>query len=103
MKNRVIEVQNIPVSISKKESDDYICITDIAKAKTGESRSADVVKNWLRNRNTLEFLGTWEMIYNPEFKVVEFDHFKFETGLHTFVLNTAEQIKKIESEKILPH
>ena len=103
MKNRVIEVQNIPVSISKKESDDYICITDIAKAKIGESRSADVVKNWLRNRNTLEFLGTWEMIYNPEFKVVEFDHFKSEAGLHTFVLNTAEQIKKIESEKILPH
>jgi hypothetical protein len=94
MKNRVIEVQNIPVSISKKESDDYICITDIAKAKIGESRSADVVKNWLRNRNTLEFLGTWEMIYNPEFKVVEFDHFKSEAGLHTFVLSAAEWINK---------
>ena len=42
------------------------------------------------------------MIYNPEFKVVEFDHFKFETGLHTFVLSAAEQIKKVESEKSLP-
>ena len=94
MKNRVIEVQNVPVAILKQELDDYICITDIAKAKSGESRSADVVKNWLRNRNTLEFLGTWELIYNPDFKVVEFDHFKSEAGLHTFVLSTAEWINK---------
>ena len=64
MKNKIIEVQNISVSILKEELDDYICITDIAKAKSGELRSADVIKNWLRNRNTLEFLGTWELIYN---------------------------------------
>ena len=51
MKNRIINVQDVPISISKQELDDYICITDIAKAKTGESRSADVVKNWLRNTN----------------------------------------------------
>ena len=68
MKNKVIEVQNVQISISKQELDDYICITDIAKAKIGESRSSDVVKNWLRNRNTLEYLGTWEMIYNPGLK-----------------------------------
>ncbi len=55
---------------------DYICITDMAAAKSENSRAADVVKNWLRNRRTLEFLGTWEPIYNPDFKVVEFDHFK---------------------------
>ncbi len=94
MKNRIIDVQNIKITISKEELDDYICITDIAKAKSGESRSADVVKNWLRNRNTLEFLGTWEMIYNPDFKVVEFDHFKSEAGLHTFVLSVAEWINQ---------
>lgn len=94
MKNRIINVQDVAISISKQELDDYICITDIAKAKIGESRGADVVKNWLRNRNTLEFLGTWEMIYNPDFKVVEFDHFKSEAGLHTFVLSVAEWINK---------
>ena len=94
MKNRIINVQDVPISISEQKMDDYICITDIAKAKTGESRSADVVKNWLRNRNTLEFLGTWEMIYNPDFKVVEFDHLKSEAGLHTFVLSVAEWINK---------
>ncbi len=94
MKNRIINVQDVPISILQQELDEYICITDIAKAKTGESRSADVVKNWLRNRNTLEFLGTWEMIYNSDFKVVEFDHFKSEAGLHTFVLSVAEWINK---------
>ena len=94
MKNRVIKVQNVQISISKQDLQEYICITDIAKAKSGESRSADVVKNWLRNRNTLEFLGTWEMMYNPEFKVVEFDHFKAEAGLHTFVLSVAEWVNQ---------
>ena len=76
MKNKVIEVQNVQISISKQELDDYICITDIAKAKSGDSRCADIVKNWLRNRNTLEFLGTWEKIYNSDFKVVEIGQFK---------------------------
>ena len=80
MKNRIIDVQNVKITISQEEIDDYICITDIAKAKAGESRSADIVKNWLRNRNTLEFLGTWELIYNPDFKVVEFDQFKIRSG-----------------------
>lgn len=56
-------VQNINITVSEENFDDYICITDIAKAKAGESRGADVVKNWMRNRATLEFLGTWEQIY----------------------------------------
>ena len=50
----------MPITISKEEIDDYICITDIAAAKSDESRAADVVRNWLRNRRTLEFLATWE-------------------------------------------
>ena len=84
----------VAISISQQELDDYICITDIAKAKTGESRSADVVKNWLRNRNTLEFLGTWEMIYNPDFKVFESEHFKKQVGLLTFTPSVSEWINK---------
>ena len=94
MKNRIINVQDVAISISQQELDDYICITDIAKAKTGESRSADVVKNWLRNRNTLEFLGTWEMIYNPDFKVFESEHFKKQVGLLTFTPSISEWINK---------
>lgn len=92
-KNRIITVQNIPITVSAEEIDDYICITDIAAAKSEQSRAADVIKNWIRNRNTLEFLGTWEQIYNPVFKVVEFDHFKNEAGLHTFVLSVTEWVK----------
>lgn len=93
-KNRIITVQDIPITVSEADIDDYICITDMAVAKSDNSRAADVIKNWLRNRNTLEFLGTWEQIYNSDFKVVEFDHFKAEAGLHTFVLSASEWIEK---------
>ena len=92
--NRIITVQDIPITVSEADIDDYICITDMVAAKSDSSRAADVIKNWLRNRNTLEFLGTWEQIYNSDFKVVEFDHFKAEAGLHTFVLSASEWIDK---------
>ena len=72
---------------------DYISLTDMAKARTDAGRAADVIKNWLRARSTLEFLGTWEIMYNPDFKVVEFDHFKSEAGLHTFTLSAKEWIE----------
>ena len=93
-KNRIITVQDIPITVSEADIDDYICITDMATAKSDSSRAADVIKNWLRNRNTLEFLGTWEQIYNSDFKVVEFDHLKAEAGLHTFVLSASEWVDK---------
>ena len=93
-KNKIITVQNLPIAITKEDKDDYICITDIAAAKADGSRAADVIKNWMRNRNTLEFLGAWEQIYNDDFKVVEFDHFKQQAGLHTFVLSASEWIEK---------
>jgi len=92
VKNRIITVQNIPITVSYEDIDDYICITDIAAAKSDNSRAADVIKNWIRSRNTLEFLGTWEQIYNPDFKVVEFDHFKQEAGLHTFTLSVSDWV-----------
>lgn len=86
-KNKIIEVQQTSISITDFKGEDYICITDMAKAKTDDSRAADVIKNWIRTRTTLEFLGTWEKIYNPDFKVVEFDHFKSQAGLPSFVLS----------------
>ena len=92
-KNRIITVQNISVTVSTEDMDDYICITDMATAKSDNSRAADVIKNWIRSRNTLEFLGTWEQIYNPNFKVVEFDHFKQEAGLHTFTLSVTDWVE----------
>jgi hypothetical protein len=93
-KNKIITVQNIPITISGGDLDSYICITDIANARVGDTRAADVIKNWLRNRLTLEFLGAWETIYNPNFKVDEFDHFKSQAGLHTFTMSATEWIEK---------
>ena len=94
MKNNVLTVENITISVVKNNEEDFICISDIAKSKNGNSVAKDVIKNWLRNRVTLEFLGTWEKIYNPNFKVVEFDHFKNEAGLHTFTLSASEWIER---------
>ena len=71
-----ISVQDTPITVLHIEEQDYISLTDMAAAKEGENRVADIIKNWIRNRYTIEFLGTWEMIHNPDFKVVEFDHFK---------------------------
>ena len=62
----------------------------MANGKQSESRAADIIKNWIRTRYTIEFLGTWEMIHNPNFKVVEFDHFKTQTGLPSFVMGVSE-------------
>ena len=93
-KNKVIKVQNLPITISKEEIDDYICITDIAAAKSDDSRAADVVRNWLRNRRTLEFLSTWEEMYNPNFKVFESEHFKKQAGLLTFTPSVSEWVEQ---------
>lgn len=89
-----ITVQNTPITVLNIEEDDYICLTDMATAKDGDSRAADVIKNWIRNRYTIEFLGTWELIHNPNFKVVEFDHFRMSAGLPSFVLSVSEWIEK---------
>jgi len=93
-KTSIITVQDIPVTIASFDVDDYICITDMAKAKGGDSRAADIIKNWIRSRTTLEFLGAWEMMYNPHFKVVEFDHFKMQAGLPAFVLSAKQWLEK---------
>ena len=96
-KNKIITVQNLPITISKEEIDDYICITDIAAAKSDNSRAADVVRNWIRNRKTLEFLATWEEIYNPNFKVFESEHFKKQAGLLTFTPSVSEWVEQTNS------
>ena len=93
-KLKKLEIENAIISITKIYEEDYICLTDMAKAKQGDNRAADVIKNWIRTRTTIEFLGTWEILYNPNFKVVEFDHFKSEAGLPTFVLSPKQWVEK---------
>jgi hypothetical protein len=89
-----ITVQQTEVTIVTFHEQDYISLTDMANAKESVSRAADIIKNWLRNRYSLEFMGTWEMIHNPNFKVVEFDHFKSQAGLPSFVMSVSEWIEK---------
>jgi len=64
-KQKSIIVQNIPVQLIAEREMDYVCITDRTNAKQNESRAADIIKNRIRNRYTLEFLGTWEQMYIP--------------------------------------
>ena len=87
MPNKIINVKDVKINITKTNDADYICISDFVKFKSGKSTSDDIIRNWLRNRITLEFLGTWESIYNPHFNSVEFDGFKSSAGLHTFTLS----------------
>lgn len=89
-----IKVQEAQVTVVQLNNTDYISLTDMANAKESVSRASDIIKNWLRNRYTLEFLGTWEIIHNSNFKVVEFDHFKAQAGLPSFVLSVSEWIEK---------
>ncbi len=94
MSKSQITVQDTPITVMSEMGNDYICLTDMAGAKSDEVRAADVIKNWLRNRYTIEFLGTWEQIHNPNFNVVEFDHFRMHAGLPNFVLSVSEWLEK---------
>lgn len=93
-KKNTIEVRGITITVLHSQENDFISLTDIAKTKENDSRAADVIKNWIRTRSTLEFIGTWEQLYNPDFKVVEFDHFKMNAGLPSFVLSPGRWIEK---------
>ena len=86
-----IVVKGIDVKYQNIDENDYICITDIAKYKTGEADS--VIANWMRNRNTVEFLGIWETLNNPNFNPIEFEGFRRQAGLNAFVLSPKKWIE----------
>lgn len=85
-KSSKIVVKGIEITSFGLNEQDYISHTDIARYKD-KNEPKDVVKNWMRNRGTIEFLGVWEQINNPKFKGVEFDSFLFEAGGNSFVLS----------------
>ncbi len=92
MESKII-ANNIEISVvSRPNKEDYISLTDIARYRNPEF-PADVVKNWLRIRSTIEFLGLWEQLNNPNFKLVEFDQFRLEAGSNGFVLSPQKWIK----------
>jgi hypothetical protein len=95
-----IKTLGISIVIQKKNNQDYLSLTDIAKFKNSK-HSDDVIKNWLRNRFTIELLGFWEKIYNPSFNSVEFDGFRNEAGLNSFVLTPKRWIEKTNAIGII--
>jgi hypothetical protein len=88
-----INVLDKEITVYVQNNEDYICITDIARYKDAD-RTDDLIRNWLRNRNTLEFLGIWEQLNNPDFKPVEFDGFRKLAGLNSFTLTPKQWIGK---------
>jgi KilA-N domain len=89
-KNKIISVKGIDITIIDQEGEKYISLTDMLKAKDGDYFIGD----WLRNRNTIEFLGVWESVYNPNFNYVEFDIIKSQAGLNSYRLSVKEWVEK---------
>lgn len=85
-----ITVQDTSVSIISSNEKDYISLTDIAKYKSDEPNT--IIGNWMRNRNTIEYLGVWESLYNPNFNPTEFEGFKKNAGLNAFTLSPQKWI-----------
>ncbi|MBP5407981.1 MAG: KilA-N domain-containing protein [Bacilli bacterium] len=83
-------VKDIEINIISINDEDYICITDMIKAKDGDF----FVKDWLRNRNTLEYIGVWESLYNPDFNWGEFATIKSKSGLNSFKISVKEFVEK---------
>lgn len=88
-----INVLNKNVTITSHNDADYICLTDIARFKDAE-RTDYIIMNWLRNRNTIEFLGIWEQLNNPDFNPIEFDGIRKQAGLNSFILTTKKWVEQ---------
>ena len=85
-----ITVKDTEVNIVKVNGEEYICLTDMLRAKDGDF----FITDWLRNRNTLEFIGIWEKVYNPNFNYGEFAIIKSQAGLNSFKISVKEFVAK---------
>ncbi len=85
-----INVQQTTITLLQVNEQDYISLTDIAHHKSDDPTA--VIGNWMRNRNTIEYLGIWETLYNPYFKPLEFEGFRKEAGLNAFTLSPQKWI-----------
>ena len=90
--NNIITVKDVNIRTMKKDGVDYICITDIARQKNSVDPNG-VIGNWMRNRNTIEYLGLWETLYNPNFNPLEFEGFRSLAGLNAFTLSPTQWIE----------
>ncbi len=94
-KNRKIRVQGSEITLMQINQQDFISLTDIAKHKTEDSSA--VIGNWMRNRNTIEFLGVWETLFNPNFKPLEFEGFRNQAGLNAFTLSPQKWVNATQA------
>ncbi|MBC8319634.1 MAG: KilA-N domain-containing protein [Bacteroidetes bacterium] len=92
-KSTKIQVEDKIISIIQKNEQDYICLTDMVRDEDG----TDHIRNWMRNRNTVEFIGLWETLHNPSFKPVEFDTFRKQAGLNNFNLTPKKWIETTDA------
>lgn len=92
MQGRILKVKQSNIKVITQDKTDFISLTDIARHKdTGHTDS--IIQNWMRNRNTIELLGFWETIYNPNFKPLEFEGFRKQAGLNSFVMTPKRWIE----------
>jgi hypothetical protein len=94
-----INVLDREVGVIVENEEDYICITDIARYRNAENTD-DLIRSWLRNRNTVEFLGIWEQLNNPDFNPVQFNGFRKQAGLNSFTLTPKQWIEMTHARGI---
>ncbi|MCE2963916.1 MAG: KilA-N domain-containing protein [Chitinophagales bacterium] len=91
-KGRILQVQQSSINVITQDDTDFISLTDIARHKDA-GHTDSIIQNWMRNRNTIELLGFWETIYNPNFKPLEFEGFRKQAGLNSFVMTPKRWIE----------
>ncbi len=99
-KNKKITVQQVDIVLYEDNKQDYISLTDIARYKDTDHTDS-IIQNWMRNRNTIELLGFWETIYNPDFKPLEFEGFRKQAGLNSFVMTPKRWIESTKAVGIV--
>ncbi len=92
-KSKILIVKGTEIKVFQNKISDFLSLTDIARFKDLD-RTDTIIQNWLRNRNTIELLGFWEQLYNPDFKPIEFDGFRKQAGLNSFTLTPKQWIEK---------
>ena len=95
-----LKVMETEIAIISKEQEDFICLTDIARVKD-PNRTDYIIMNWMRSRTTIEFLGIWEKLNNPDFNPIEFDGIRIQAGLNSFILTARQWVEKTRARGII--
>ena len=95
-KSKSLLIQGINIELQSQKEQDYLCITDIAKKFNSENPSM-LITNWMRGRDTIDFLGVWEQMYNQDFNLIEFDKIRNEAGVNRFILSVSKWVKNTKA------